>query len=271
MGGKMARPRAVATGNGGVKSALRAMEILEFLDRVRRDASIGEISAALGYPQSSTSALVQTLLTAGYLVETASRCVRPTARVAALGEWIQPAVSRRAIREAMEWLGQETRQTVVLGVMEGLRLHYIDVVPGQHPMRLEIPVGTWLPLIESGMGHLLLSTLENLQIHKLIAASRAEGNASSNSPGISEIADAWRRHPEIRTTKEVMAGIEKVRRKGFAASYERITVGAGIVCILLPGLPGDPPCGMGIGGLSSIIRDNEGDLVELLRRAVKRI
>ena len=41
-----------------VKSAHRAMELLEFFAQGRRPASVKEISQTLGYPQSSTSVLL---------------------------------------------------------------------------------------------------------------------------------------------------------------------------------------------------------------------
>ncbi len=44
---------------GVVKSAGRVLQIFEFFDEVRREANVVEICATLGYPQSSTSALLR--------------------------------------------------------------------------------------------------------------------------------------------------------------------------------------------------------------------
>ena len=50
-----------------IKSARRALEVLEYLDEVRSDASVMEIARALNYPQSSTSVLLRSLTSTGYL------------------------------------------------------------------------------------------------------------------------------------------------------------------------------------------------------------
>src|SRR5690606_23559085 len=50
-----------------VKSAARALRVLELFDELRRDARVAEISMRLGYPQSSTSVLLKCLEKAGYL------------------------------------------------------------------------------------------------------------------------------------------------------------------------------------------------------------
>lgn len=53
-----------------VKSAGRVLQILEFFDDVKREANVVEICRALGYPQSSTSVLLRSLVQLGYLAYT---------------------------------------------------------------------------------------------------------------------------------------------------------------------------------------------------------
>ena len=50
-----------------VKSATRAIEILEFFKGAREPRAMSDIAAALGYPQSSTTVLLKTLIALGYL------------------------------------------------------------------------------------------------------------------------------------------------------------------------------------------------------------
>jgi hypothetical protein len=74
-----------------VKSAVRALEVLELFDRLRREASVGEVARLLGYPLSSTSVLLATLTGRGYLQPgTVPFTYRPTLRLARLGAWIGP-------------------------------------------------------------------------------------------------------------------------------------------------------------------------------------
>ena len=50
-----------------VKSAARTLAILEHFDRCRASQSVGEIADALQLPQSSTSALLRSMVAVGYL------------------------------------------------------------------------------------------------------------------------------------------------------------------------------------------------------------
>src|SRR3546814_12336581 len=49
-----------------VKSAGRALQILEYFDDARREANMIDISRALHYPESSTSILLRSLVALGY-------------------------------------------------------------------------------------------------------------------------------------------------------------------------------------------------------------
>src|SRR5690606_31258253 len=145
-----------------VKSSMRTLEILEYCDSVQRAVTVSELVSRLGYPQSSTSVLVQSMINAGYLAHDADgRGVLPTGRVALLGRWVQPAVARPDLKRLMLNLREVTGHTIVLGVPQGIFVRYIDVISGRLAMRLEIPIGTKMPILTSGMGTLLLSAMDD--------------------------------------------------------------------------------------------------------------
>src|SRR5690348_16338473 len=100
-----------------VKSSLRTLQILEYIDSKQRAVTIAELSESLDFPQSSTSALVQSMINAGYLVvDHDGRSILPSSRVAALGNWVEPIVSRANIKSLMIAVGERTNQTILLGV-----------------------------------------------------------------------------------------------------------------------------------------------------------
>jgi hypothetical protein len=98
----MPRKRAVATdrlrvdgrvplGAPAVKSAERVLKILEFFDDIQARATVMDIADTLGLPQSSTSSLLKSLVTLGYLeYEPSNRTYLPTGRVALLGSRVNP-------------------------------------------------------------------------------------------------------------------------------------------------------------------------------------
>ena len=73
-----------------VKSAARVIQTLEFFDEKKCALSVAEIAAQHGWPHSSTSALMASLVTLGYLhYDATRRTYLPTMRVALLGDWVQ--------------------------------------------------------------------------------------------------------------------------------------------------------------------------------------
>ena len=80
-----------------VKSSLRTLQILEYIDSKQRAVTIAELSDSLDFPQSSTSTLVQSMINAGYLVvDHDGRSILPSSRVAAFPNPFSRAMSNAA-------------------------------------------------------------------------------------------------------------------------------------------------------------------------------
>lgn len=249
-----------------VKSSMRTLEILEYCDSVQRGVTISELVNQLGYPQSSTSVLIQSLVNAGYLVHGPDgRTVLPTSRVAQLGSWIDQPVNRPDIRSLMTALGEHTGLTIVLGVPHNIFVRYIDVVPGRLAMRLDIPVSTRLPLVASGMGHLLLSCMPDDEIGRVharvLTLLKQKGKDGVRA---SDIADLWNDNPRPPTLDKLLESIRETRHRGYHLSIETVTMGAGIISVPMPVGPMEPPLGLGIAGLSARILDSLDTLLDTL-------
>ncbi len=255
----------------GVKSALRTLEILELFRHHRRALTVGELASSLGYPQSSTSGLVRTMVDAGYLtVEAEERRLLPSRRVAELGAWLDEVERTRAIRQVMRALGDRTGQTIVAGVRQDIHVLYTEVLPGRHPMRLEIAVGSRLPLVAAGMGILLLSAMTDEAV--LAVSSRMRELRDQHGPAAlrgSDLAATWNADPVIPADAALLRDVRQVRRRGYSMTLDGVTRGAGIIGVLLPGQPGQAPVGVGVGGLSSIISRDKAAIVELIREACR--
>lgn len=260
------RTRTPKASEVSVKSSLRTLEILEYCDRVMRGVTISELVEKLEYPQSSTSVLVQSMINSGYLVLDADgRGITPSSRVSSLGRWIEPAAPRAEVKALMEVLGAQTGQTILLGVPHDLCVRYIDVVPGRHAMRLEIAIGSKLPLVESGMGRLLLAQMTDEEAKMLLARTRervdAEGAAGVNA---SDLVNVWNANPVVPPWPDLRADLAEIRKNGFNVSLGRVTLGAGIVCAPLPWRAGERPMGIGVGGLSTAIAQDKDAILRLM-------
>jgi DNA-binding IclR family transcriptional regulator len=94
-----------------VKSAARTLRVIEFFVEVRRRARANEIADRLGLPQSSASALLNSMVRLGYLdFDYATHTYEPTLRVAMLGALAhRRTVSRRVDAQHDRSLGARDR------------------------------------------------------------------------------------------------------------------------------------------------------------------
>lgn len=237
--------------NKTVKSAGRVLEILEYFDDLQRQSTVMEIADALGYPQSSTSALLRSLVSLGYLnYDAHARTYVTSSRVALLGSWVNSAFfAEGAIISMMKELNETTGDTVVLGVRNGLHIQYIHVIQATSPARLHMTLGTVRPLAASGAGYALLSTMTDNEVTRLVMRINAEAEGGQ---------------PLVKI-RDVLDELAVIRRKGYAFTCDMVTRGGGIIAAPLPRQGGQPRMVLGIGGISEVMRHREEELSTALK------
>jgi IclR family KDG regulon transcriptional repressor len=243
-----------AVAESAVKSARRAFEILETFDRHRRPLGLKEVLDDLGYPASSGSALLKSLVSLGYLdYDRDRRTYFPTMRIAVLGSWVQGALfGEGRLLQAMEELHRATGETVILAVQSDLHAQYIHLIHSAEPLQFRAPPGTRRPLAGSGMGWVLLSGKSDAEIERL----RRRINAESG---------------EKLSHEALMARVGEVRAHGYAFSKHTVSDGVGIIAAALPRGPFGRVFAIGAAGYVSRLERNETDIVEALRTAVRAL
>jgi len=240
-----------------VKSAGRALQILELFDILHRESCVVEISELLGFPQSSTSMLLRSLVSMGYLHHNPlSRTYKPTMRVALLGTWVdQGVIEDGDLLLLMKRLNQETGMAVVLAARSGLFARYIHVIQATVTARLYVVQGSMRSLTRSGVGYAMLSQMPDPDVRRIAVRINAEAKAEVERTHICEL----------------MQEIESVRRKGYALTTNLVTLGAGMLAIPLPDLrDGSAPLVIGLGGMSENLREHEADFAKILQQAIER-
>src|SRR5690606_14401236 len=161
-------------GGGAVKSAQRILEILEYISERQTSITVKEVSDALGYPQSSTSYLLNTLSVTGYLSQDRTANVfQPTARVMLIGAWMQDKLfSETSILSLMEKLKRETGCAVLLGMRHEGNVRFIYLLPSDKRNGLKFPKGTVFPLLQSTTGRTLLSAESDAEIQRVLRLYR---------------------------------------------------------------------------------------------------
>ena len=153
-----------------VKSARRVLDILRFFSEELEPASLARISTALGWPKSSCLALLETLVTEGYAYQTDGRYYLT-------GRWLREAeaVTRHdriapRCRSALERLGRELGETVILAQLSGKRVVYLDVIEADHVLRFSASIGQRKPIHAAASGRALLSLLDPAELRRIANA-----------------------------------------------------------------------------------------------------
>lgn len=160
-----------------VKSAGRAIQILEFFDLIQREACVSEISNSLRYPQSSTSVLLRSLVSMGYLQHNRfKRTYFPTRRVSLLGNWVDPTVVQHgALLDLTQNIARDSGETVVMATVNGLSAQYIYAQrPPTDDSRSPMAIGAMRSLARTAVGSALLSVFDDIHVGKVLRRINAE-------------------------------------------------------------------------------------------------
>lgn len=238
-----------------IKSAARVIQVLEFFDEKKRALSVADIAAEHDWPHSSTSALMASLVTLGYLHYDAShRTYLPTMRVALLGDWVQDdSFKDGQLMRLMQHMTDVTGEVIVLAAQNGLHSQYLRVVEGTHPLRLHLYIGMLRPLFGSGTGRMLLAQMDDATITKLARKSNATVEGDTRI--------------DIAT---VLAQVARDRAAGSALSVNQVTPGGSLLAMAVPMVAGVKPLVLGISGFTERLVANEQAYADAMREGMKR-
>lgn len=237
-----------------VKSAGRALAVLEYFDDVQRAMSAADIRAHLSMPASSTTALLQSLVALGYLhYDPRNRTYVPTLRVGLLGDWVhgRPHASRK-LCAMMENLSRDTGQVAALGARSNLQAQFIHVVCAGAAIRT-VERGAFAPLTRTAVGWMLLSHLSDGEVTRLCTHVNA-----------TEVPDK-RVSPSWLTDQ-----IQAVRENGYAFIFGNMTPGVGAISMAVPMAVDGPPVVFAVGGSGAAFVARKNELVRAMRQSAEQ-
>lgn len=229
-----------------IKSAQRALEILEcFRDR-REPLNATTVAQTLEYPQSSTLLLLKTLAHLDYLTfDQQQKTYFPSPRVALLGDWIDDALfGGQHVIDATHRLNADFGETTYIATQKDLMVQYVYSLPGTHPLTLTITPGFRNPLFASSVGRAILSIKTNDEISMLMERFN----------------DTFASRGEILAVDTVIDVLDEVRTRGYAAVYDTILEGTGGIAIPVPSRMERNAYALGVGGPSQRIRKREHEI-----------
>lgn len=239
-----------------VKSSQRTMAILEYFAEVQAPARLTEIADTLGYPASSTLAILRSLASTGYLdYDARSKTFVPTLKFALTGSWINDRMmADGTILRMMHNLQREMDTVVILGAQSGLVVQYIHVKKPRHHAGPSVSSGTNRPLLTSAMGQVILSAADPAQVAPLIRRINAEQHDPAH----------WVRPADFAER------LALVRAQGHAYTEGAATPGRGMIAVLLATPPHQPPLALGLGGPITRLRNQRHAFVRALQTLVEQ-
>jgi DNA-binding IclR family transcriptional regulator len=248
------RPPTQASHESAVKSATRALEIIELFAVHRHPLSVTEIAGALDIPQSSSSVLLQAMNRAGFIDrDRHTRKYLPSVRSVFLGNWIHDTLFQRgSLLRALDTLSETTGANVRLGVRNGVHVQYVHVswptgVPGEAALR----PGATVPICHDALGAMLL------------AASDEE-----HARGIVRHANAVVRKTHAVNVAGFLEMLQRERIAGFAEREDQCVEGDRVLAVRLPMQQGVSTA-IGLGVSAPRLPDERDELLRRLDVVVK--
>lgn len=240
-----------------VKSATRAIEILEYFKLSQQPRSMSELAGDLNYPQSSTTVLLKTLVKLGYLnFDRRSRVYFPTPKVTALGDWIPRALfGSGQILDALADVHAATGEGIFIGAKNDVYLQYIKTRNSIHALRFHIDEGTIRPITRSAAGWILMTTLSDDKIDNLVRRA----NIATANPA------------ERVKVRDIMDRVVEIRARGYAHAHGVPFAGGATIAVLLPVQVQGQPVTLALGGVADRVKAHFDRYLAALQSAARAI
>ncbi|WP_276718666.1 IclR family transcriptional regulator [Pseudooceanicola nitratireducens] len=237
-----------------VKSALRTFEVLELFKETRRPMRLNEIYTSLGYPQSSTTNLLKSMVMTGYLnFNRKTRMYIPTMRVNDLGSWLPSYIHQDGALKAMvQQVQRETDETVGLVAQNDLFIQYVMLLTPDHEFKAAPEQGDMRLMIDSSTGVAMLSKMSDRTIEKLYRYTKYY------YPGLEYFADFDELMKEIRWVRFIKSVyLPKLPTPNVSSIAIPMEVeGNGI------------PLALGVGGFADRIHAKRKDILQSMQDAL---
>jgi DNA-binding IclR family transcriptional regulator len=163
-----------------VKSAERAIRVLELFQRVQQPQTLNQVAVQLRMPPPSTLAILRTLVGMGYLIfDLRLKTYFPALRVASLGDWVSSRFFENSpVLTVAERLRRETTEHVLVAMQNDLHVHYLQVLPGEGAHGGSRDCGSQL-IVESACGLALLGAMGDHSVDRICRRINITGTSKA--------------------------------------------------------------------------------------------
>ena len=198
--------------------SLRLLLILEEVARIGVPATATEINRKIGLPKQTLHRMFASLESQGFLQrEHDGRSYSPGRRMRSLAiNTISSPGSRAARLAIMSRLAEDVGETCNLSIPDRNAMIYADRIETEWPLRIQLPVGTRVPLHCTASGKLYLSTLSRTQLERILSNTRLEK----------------RTHKTLTDKDALLNEIGRIRSNGFSEDNEEFL--DGMIALAVP-------------------------------------
>lgn len=222
--------------NTEVKSAVRVLELLEFLSRHPGPAALKDVVASLGFPKSSAYALLQTLVLRGYVERDEAERYALTARWRDSGGWMGGESHLIAIaRPVMSALCEQLGETVFLGARaEGGDVKVLAKDVSQSEVRYDSSLLGLRPAYCTAMGRILLAYWDAAALDSYLARTKLKAVTTHT----------------ITDPARLRAVLQQIQREGYVVVEQEFVVGGSAAAAPIFGRDGQVVAVLNIGAVS---------------------
>lgn len=184
-------------------AAVRTIDIITFLAKTKKSATLTQIAQGCGIPKSSALDIVYTLIEKGIvqLDNEQFKTYKLTVRLFELGTAVVSGNDlQSASHRVLKLLSEKTNTTVLLAVPQKDQVVYINKYEGMTNVKSACSVGDANPMTLTGIGKAMLAAYSNEQIHELLGDGPYTKRTSRS----------------ITNYEELIREMEQTRQRGYA-------------------------------------------------------
>ena len=194
----------------------RATKVIEYIAFAKDPVRLSPLALDLGLSKSSLHGILHTLVEAGWLQKDKQSGFRihPTIMNLFLPLQQNPKI-RRVARPFMDYLAEQTTESVFLGQRNATKVVILDCVQGSQDMQIGARAGAHIPLLAGAIGKIFLSDLSTSEIKALLAETDLPAFTANS----------------IRDPEAFVQTVDTVKKQGYALDNEEYLPGVKAVAV----------------------------------------
>jgi DNA-binding IclR family transcriptional regulator len=206
----MARSKKANGKKYRIPAVQKTFAILELFANDNRPRTMSEVSRTLALPVSTTSSLLYTILSCGYLARDEGGHFTLSLKLWGQGSRAHGQTQLQEVANAaMQRLTRETGLTSVLAVQDGDQLVWIDKIDGNREIRLAAQIGRRMHPHHTSSGKAILAYLSGEQVQKIVESAGLPKFTRNTITSVGAL-------------KKELAGVRKL---GYATDDEETAIG----------------------------------------------